>query len=149
MTSGPIESGVGNLLPTYVFDTSAILRYLDREAGGDRVRAILDQCADRKCRTLISAVNWGELATKLYCKHGPDVQTATMASLLALRIEIIPATAERAVKSGLIKGRLAIPCADAFGIELTGDSPSHVLITADFDAKPAASEIRIEFLSVK
>jgi hypothetical protein len=42
-----------------------------------------------------------------------------------------------------------IPYADAFGVELAGDSTEHILVTADFDAKPAADRIRIEFLPPK
>jgi len=139
----------GSVSPVYILDTSAIIRYLDREAGWPRVHSILDQCSVGDCRVLVSAVNWGELATKLYRQRSPDFQAATMAALLALGIEIVPVSAERAVKSGQIKGRLSIPYADAFGVELTYDSPGSVLITADFDVKPAASEVQIEFLPTK
>jgi len=135
--------------PTFVLDTSAIIRYLEREAGSSRVNHVLKQCSDRQCRVLVSAVNWGELATKLYNNHSPAVQEFTMKTLLSLGIEVVAATAERAVNSGRIKARLAVPYADAFGVELALDSPNRTLITADFDVKPAASEVNIEFLPAK
>lgn len=135
--------------PKYILDTSAIIRYLDREAGWQRVHAALDQCSEGLCRVLVSAVNWGELAAKLCRDQGVPIQMAVMANLMGLGIEIVPVTASRAENSGRIKARLKVPYADAFGVELAYDSPEHVLITADFDAKPAASEVRIEFLPVK
>ena len=147
----PVESSAAakSTIPVCILDTSAILRYLDREAGWPRVHSALTQCSAGDCRVLVSAVNWGELASKLYRHHGPDFQVVTMAALLTLGIEIVPATAERAVRSGQIKGRLSIPYADAFGVELASDSPAHLLITADFDVKPAACEVQIEFLPTK
>ena len=149
MSANPQAIVPSSILPIYVLDTSAIIRYLDREAGWPRVLYVLDLCSSELCRVLVSAVNWGELAAKLRRDHSQAVQEATMAALLSLRIEVVPATADRAVKSGAIKARLKIPYADAFGVELAYDSPNHTLITADFDAKPAESEVRIEFLPAK
>jgi hypothetical protein len=42
--------------------------------------------------------------------------------------------------------RRKIPYADAFEVELASDSADHVLLTADFDVKPAACDVKIEFL---
>jgi hypothetical protein len=39
--------------------------------------------------------------------------------------------------------------ADCFGVELAMDSRDHILVTADFGAKPAENDIRIEFLPTK
>ncbi len=37
----------------------------------------------------------------------------------------------------------------AFGVELAADSAEHILVTADFDVKPAERDVHIEFLPVK
>jgi hypothetical protein len=58
-------------------------------------------------------------------------------------------TAERAVSSAVIKHERGIPYADAFGVDLAGDSAEHVLVTADFDVQPAKQLVRIEFLPLK
>lgn len=134
---------------TYILDASAILRFLDNEAGADRVEAVMDDCMDGKCHVAISAVNWGEVATTLFKRQGPQNFEITLHELKSLGIEIVDATEERSVKSGLIKGQKKIPYADAFGIELTASIPNSVLITGDFDAKPAAREVKIEFLPKK
>jgi len=62
---------------------------------------------------------------------------------------VISASADRAVRSAEIKHKYKIPYADAFGVELAGDSSDHVLATADFDMKPAANDYRIEFVPSK
>ncbi len=149
MSANPQAIASKSVLPIYVLDTSAIIRYLDREAGWPRVLQVLDECSSQLCRVLISAINWGELAAKLQRDHSQAVQELTMSSLLALSVEVVPVSADRAVKGGRIKARLKIPYADAFGVELAYDSPNHTLITADFDVKPAAKEVQIEFLPTK
>lgn len=133
----------------YILDASAILRFLDKEAGHGRVREVLRSHALGSCQVVVCALHWGEVALTLVRRHDLSNQARIMGELLSLGLEIIPATGERAVRSGLIQARLAIPYVDAFGVELAGDSPGHVFVTADFDVKPAASEVQIEFLPIK
>lgn len=71
---------------------------------------------------------------------------AALARLEAFGSEVVPASAERAVRASLIKLKRKIPYVDAFGVELAADSPDYVLVTADFDLKPASKGIKIEFL---
>jgi hypothetical protein len=66
-----------------------------------------------------------------------------------LGIEIVPATAERAEKAALLVLKYGISYADAFGGELTYDSPDHILVTAEYGVKPAEHDVRIEFLPTK
>jgi PIN domain nuclease of toxin-antitoxin system len=44
----------------YALDASAVLRYLDGEAGSDRVAEIIKSHLARTCQAIISAVHWGE-----------------------------------------------------------------------------------------
>jgi hypothetical protein len=55
-----------------------------------------------------------------------------LARLEAFGLEVVPASAESAVRTSLIKLKREIPYVDAFGVELAADSPDHVLVTADF-----------------
>lgn len=141
--------GISDSRKIYILDSSAVLRYLDREAGYDRVHVILDGHAQGLCWAVMTALHWGELAHKLVRRHGESTQESIMAKLMALRIEVIPASADRAIGSARIQARLKIPYVDCFGVELAYDSPYHIFVTADFDLKPAASEVQIEFLPIK
>ncbi len=134
---------------SYVLDASALLRYLDKEEGAPRVAQILKGQFAGHNRVMISAVNWGEVAGVLNKRHGYAAVEIALPRLLSFGIEVVPETAERAVRSGLIKTRKNIPYADAFGVELASDSSDHVLVTADFDVEPARQDVVIEFLSVK
>ena len=134
---------------TFVLDASAILRFFDGEAGVDRVKEIFRSALCDECKLVVSAVNWGEVIGKLHQRHNSEIATNRSNRLLRKKLEVIPATAERAARAGIIKVMQKIPYADAFGVELAGDSTDHVLVTADFDVLPAVNNISIEFLPTK
>jgi predicted nucleic acid-binding protein len=134
---------------TYVLDSSAILRFLDGEAGSVRVAEIIKGHLAERHRAVVAAIHWGEVAG-ITCKvHGQSAVDVALSRLLAFGFELVPITAERAVRAALIKVKRKVPYPDAFGVELAMDSSDHVLVTADFDLKPAAPGIRIEFLPRK
>ncbi len=134
---------------TYVLDTSAVLRFIDDEAGADRMTEIFLAQATGRAHVIMSAVNWGEVTALLLKRYGPGAAAATQLGLRNARIEVIAVDADRAVRSAEVKYKYKIPYADAFCVELSADSPNHLLVTADFDMKPAQFDYRIEFLPQK
>jgi predicted nucleic acid-binding protein len=108
-----------------------VLRYLDQEAGATRVAEIIKERLQGGNRTIISAIHWGEVAGIVYKRRGSQVVDVVLARLSKFGIEMIAVTSERAVRSASIKAQKRIPYADAFGVELAGDSPDHVLPTAE------------------
>ena len=134
---------------TTVLDASSILRYLDNEAGAERIAVLLEECLEGKTRVLVSSVQWGEIASLVCKRRGTQFVDALLAGLLVLGVEVIPATQDRSVRSGIIHATKEIPYADCFAVELAENSSDYVLITADFDVKPAEGDVRIEFLPVK
>ena len=134
---------------TYVLDSSAILRYLDGEAGSDRVAEILRGHMAGKCGAVICSLHWGEIAGQVCKQRGMRAMESTLSRLVAFGIPVVSVDADRAVRAALIKFRTAVPYVDAFGVELTTDSRESVFVTADFDFKEARRDVTIEFLPVK
>ncbi len=134
---------------TYVLDSSALLRYIDDEAGADRIAQVLLSRTMGVAKITMSAVNWGEVTTALLRRHGTEGVDVVQAGLNDLKIAVVAATSSRAEQSARTKFRYKIPYADAFCVELAGDSPQHTVVTADFDMKSAAHDYRIEFLPIK
>jgi hypothetical protein len=120
-------------MTTYVFDTSGFVRFVRREAGAQRVEA----------------VNWGELQYTLIRRIGLENAGHLSRLLLSANLAVLSATTERAERAAIIKTRFKMGYADCFGVELAMDSRDHILVTADFGAKPAENDIRIEFLPTK
>jgi len=134
---------------TYVLDASAILRFLDGEAGSVRVGEIIKGHLAAQNRIVMAAINWGEVAGVTYKAHGQAGVDLALSRLSAFGFEITPATEDRAVRAALLKVKLKIAYADAFAVELALDSTDHILVTADFDLKAAAQQVKIEFLPRK
>jgi predicted nucleic acid-binding protein len=134
---------------TYVLDSSAILRYLDGEAGSDRVSEIIKGHVAGRSAAVMSSVHWGEVAGQTHKVHGTEGMELALSRLGAFGIGVIPVDGDRAVRATLIKLRRQIPYVDAFGIELTAETLDGVFVTADFDFKPANRDVKIEFLPAK
>lgn len=133
----------------YVFDSSAVIRYLDNEAGSDRVELIIKECIAGRVGVLISAVQWGEVAGNIRKSFGSQREAQTLSGILAYDLEIVPATGERAVRAADLKVDRKISYADAFALELSMESADHVLVTADYGFKAVDDLARIEFLPAK
>jgi ribonuclease VapC len=136
-------------MTVYVLDSSALIRYLDKEAGGDRVKAILKACVTGQAELHISAVQWGEVAGNLRKRFGAQEEERVLSSLLPSDAEIVPASGERAVRAAELRVDHRISYADAFALNLAMDSPQHVLITSDYGFKPVDNLAQIEFLPAK
>ena len=132
----------------YVLDASALLRFLDREPGFDRIAALLKQATRGGIRLLVSAVNWGEVVSVLCRAHGLSAAKATVSKLRALPLEIVAADAERAEEAGIFKQDFKVPYADAFAGSLAMREKA-TLVTADFDFKSVTRSVNVEFLPDK
>lgn len=134
---------------TYVLDSSAILRYLDNEAGAARVAELIKFHLAGKCAAVIAAPHWGEIAG-ITCKaHGKQAMELVLSRLGAFGIQVAPADGDQAVRAALIKLNRGIPYVDAFGVALAAAERERVFVTADFDFKPASADVKIEFLPAK
>jgi PIN domain nuclease of toxin-antitoxin system len=136
-------------MTVYVLDASALLRYIDNEAGAERVEQLLGVCVAGKAEVCISAVQWGEIAGNLRKRLGALQQRRIMSSLLPSESEIVPVSGERAVRAAEIKVDRKVSYADALGLELAISFADHVLVTADYGFKDVADLARIEFLPLK
>jgi PIN domain nuclease of toxin-antitoxin system len=134
---------------TYVLDSSAILRYLDGEAGWDRVAEIIKDHLAGRCEAVICSLHWGEIAGQTCKRHGTRAMDLVLSRLSAFGIRVVSVDGDRAVRAALLKLKTNVPYVDAFGVELSADSPDGVFLTADFDFKAARRDVKIEFLPAK
>ncbi len=134
---------------TYVLDSSAVLRYLDGEAGADRVAEIIKDHIGGRCEAIMSSLHWGEVAGQSCKIRGKSGMDLVLSRLNAFGIGVISVGADQAVGAALLKLKRKIAYVDAFGIEVTRNAPDRIFVTADFDFKPASRDVKIEFLPAK
>jgi len=136
-------------MTVFVLDSSAVVRFLDKEAGWARIAAILQAHKAQTAEAIISAIQWGEIAGIVRRKQGVIGQRRTLEDLAFFQLRTVAASGDRAVRAAEIKEDRKLPYADAFAIELAMDSPGHVLVTADYEFKAVADLAQIEFLPAK
>jgi len=133
---------------TYALDSSAVLRFLENEAGGLRVETLLQLHFNAKAAVIVSALHWGEVAGYAFKTRGRSAVESVLQRLVAMGIQIVPVTGELAVAAAMIRVDHKIPYVDAFGAAIAS-APNYVFVTADFDLKPATKFANIEFLPAK
>ena len=136
-------------MTVFVLDSSAVLRFIDKEAGADRVREIFRAFADGQADVRISAVQWGEIAGNLRKRLGAPAQKRILESLSQLQPGVVSVSAERAVRAAELRVDRKLAYADAVALDLAMDSADQVLVTADYDFKAVDDLARIEFLPLK
>jgi predicted nucleic acid-binding protein len=102
-----------------------------------------------RCEAVICSLHWGEVAGQICKRRGAPTMELVLSRLEAFGFEVVPASADRAVRAALIKLKRRIPYVDAFGLELAAEGRDRVFVTADFDFKPASRDVKIEFLPAK
>jgi PIN domain nuclease of toxin-antitoxin system len=133
----------------YILDSSALLRYIDDEAGAERVEEILGLCVAGQAVVHVSAIQWGEVAGNLGKRLGASHQAHILCNLLPIEVEIVAVNGDRAVHAAEIKVDRKIAYADAFALDLATGSADCILVTADYGFKAVADLARIEFLPAK
>jgi PIN domain nuclease of toxin-antitoxin system len=134
---------------TYVLDSSAVLRYLHNQAGSNRVEEIIKGHLAGDCEAMMAAPHWGEIAGVTCKLYGRREMEQVLSRLGAFGLHVAAAERENAVRAALIKVETGIPYVDSFGLELASRELNRVLVTADFDFKPASRDVKIEFLPAK
>lgn len=132
---------------TFVLDASAVLRWIDGEAGGQRVAEILD--ASESNRIYLSVLRYGEVVVSLLRRNKPDLVDELKYVLHRLSIVLVDANAESAESAAGLKAAHKLPYVDAFAAALAQSLQDATLLTADFDFKTVEHLLTIEFLPTK
>jgi len=136
-------------MKAYVFDSSALIRFIDDEAGAGRIEQILGECLAFRADALISAVQWGEIAGNVRKRFGEAEEVRVLNSFLPAELMIVPVTGDQARHAADLRVDRKIAYADAIALALAMESQDRVLVTADYGFKDVEDLARIEFLPQK
>ena len=130
-------------------DASALLRFVDNEAGADLVEAFLNRARVGELDLLMSAVNWGEVGYAVLKAHGPEQAGVLLPKLCSVPLRIVPVDRDAAERAAAFKHAHGIPYADSFAgsLALAEKAP---LVTADNDFRGLPrSLIKVDILPAK
>ncbi len=128
-----------------VFDSWAILAFLNNEPQAEKVELIIENLVDDNIPFFIHEVNLGEIWYIAARKHGIAKADSTCANLLSLGLSVVGGNWTIARQAGIFKMRGGLSFADSFAAALAFDK-SGILVTGDYEFKQVSDSIEINWL---
>jgi predicted nucleic acid-binding protein len=132
-------------LKSAVLDSYAILAFLFKEQGHDRVLSLLEKIIDADKRLLITAPNWAEVRYIVERKAGSQKWREVRDKLLGLPLVIVDADKNLAELAGEIKATRKMSLADCFAAALAKRDKLEIY-TGDPEFKAVEDDLKIIWL---
>ncbi len=128
-----------------VLDSYAVLAFLFREKGSEKVAELLEKAAEADKTLFIVAPNWAEVRYMVERKVEPGKWTEVRHKLLGLPIEIVPADQAMAELAGEIKASKKMSLAYCFAAALAKQRKLEIY-TGDPEFKAVEPELKIVWI---
>ena len=129
-----------------LLDSFALLAYLKKEKGYQKVKALLASNQEGKGNLLMNEINAGEVYYILGRERSLDAAEYFLHNILeALPIKIVPNSSSDIIEAAKIKIQFPIAYADAFAVA-TAIKYDATLITGDRDFNKVEHLIKIDWL---
>ena len=128
-----------------LFDSHAILKWIQMEPGFDRVKKLIESCRDASVAGYINQINLGEVYYITIREVGLDRAKVFLENFLRLPIQIILPDSELIWKASEIKAVYPISYANCFAVA-TALTYEAVILTGDPEFKKAENLVKVEWL---
>jgi predicted nucleic acid-binding protein len=132
-------------LKNTVLDSYAVLAFLFKEEGHDKIFALFEKAIDADKKLLIAAPNWAEVRYMIERKVGAAKWKEVRAKLPGLPIDIVLADQELAELAGEIMATHKMSLADCFAAALARKKKAEIY-TGDPEFKTIETEQKIVWL---
>jgi predicted nucleic acid-binding protein len=129
-----------------LLDSFALLAYLNKEDGFEKVRNALADAQKTSLPVLLNELNVGETYYIIHRKRGPEQAEYFLNPILpVLPISVIPNDFNTAISAAKIKAGHALSFADCFAVA-TAQRENAVILTGDPEFKNVATLVEIDWL---
>jgi ribonuclease VapC len=128
-----------------VFDSWAILAYVQAEPAGARVRALLIESTEVRRSLWMTSINMGEVWYMLARRNSGSYASQQLAELSQIGIERVDIDWHTVLEAANYKSRQKISYAAAFAAALAKQRQAE-LVTGDREFRALESEIQIHWL---
>lgn len=125
----------------YVLDANAVMRFLERGPGHERVSALFKLASTGEIQLLISVVNRGEVLYGLARRSGVQHALEDLKTLAGC-VEEVDVRTENAEAAATLKLRYKLGFADCFAAELATRTGA-TLVTADPEFAKLGKQLKI------
>jgi predicted nucleic acid-binding protein len=130
-----------------LLDSYALLAYLNKEDGYEKVRTVLANAQKSNLPVLINELNVGETYYILYRKRGHEQAEYFLDTVLAgLPVSMISNDFNVVISAAKIKARHALSFADCFAVA-TAQRENAVILTGDPEFKNVEKFVEIDWLT--
>lgn len=130
---------------TKVLDAYALMVYLEKEHGYEKVRDLFIHLAETDKKALMTAVNWGEVYYITLREKGTKEAEQIMKIIETFPIEIIEVDKMIAKQSAIYKASKKMSYVDCFSAALAKIKKAE-LVTGDKEFKVVESDIKIAWV---
>jgi predicted nucleic acid-binding protein len=131
--------------PAYVFDSFALLAYLQDEPVAQRIENLLDEASNDKCQVFFSTINLGELLYIIERRGGIAKSQDALALIRQLPIELVPADEQTIFAAAHMKASHSMSYADAFVVAIAIQEDA-IILTGDPEFKSVEDLVKVEWL---
>ena len=131
--------------PIFILDSFAMLAYLTDEPSAARIEKLIEDAKKEKCRLLLPLINLGEILYITERRGGVAKAQDTLALLLQLPVEILPADEQAVFSAAHVKANYTLSYADAF-VVAAAQSVGAIVLTSDPEFQSVKELIAIEWL---
>ena len=128
-----------------VLDASALLAYLEKEPGWEKVKETFIESAKTEKLMLMSVVNWGEVFYILIRDYGLEEARKIIFQIDNFPIELIPADRELAMQAAILKSTKKLGYMDSFAAALALQKKAN-LLTKDQECKSLSDTLDIVWI---
>jgi predicted nucleic acid-binding protein len=128
-----------------VLDSFALLAFLFKEKGHQKIVDVFDQAAENDEAALIASPNWAEVRYIVQRKVGMERWGEVRSTILALPIQVVAADQALAEAAGALKAAKKMSLADCFAAALAQHKQAAVY-TGDPEFKAVAKEVKVVWL---
>jgi len=130
-----------------LLDSYALLAYLNKEDGYEKVRAVLANAQQSSLPVLMNELNVGETYYILYRKRGHEQAEYFLDTVMAgLPVSMISNDFNAVISAAKIKAQHALSFADCFAVA-TAQRENAVILTGDPEFKNVEKFVEIEWLT--
>lgn len=126
----------------YIFDSYAVLKFFQKEAGHEKIIRLLREIKKTKAEKYINAINLGEIIYSTKREFGDQKKLEVLANIERLRFTILPATNSLIFAAAEYKAQYSISYADCFALASAVEHKA-VLLTGDPEFKKVEHLISI------
>lgn len=129
----------------FVLDAHALIAYLEKEPGHEKMKELLTEADLKRRPLLLSLINWGEIFYVTMKRYGGDAAEKVAKLIETFPIEVVPPDTPLVKQAAVFKASHKMSYADSFAAALAKMRKA-ALVTGDRDFKSVEEKIKINWL---